>query len=179
MFSEPHTSPCHNMSSPPASYSPAIQQLLDEHEPLRQQMRELIKEAGQLLNSDAPAQDPEILQALLTLFMKEQKFKLQLELHSEKEENGLFTLLKKEMGDNFGPVQVMEYEHEEAKRQLAVFEELSSSPSADAKEAATHLMDACQILLLHFTKEENVLFPFAENALTPQQKQQLFCSFHQ
>ncbi len=175
MFSETQAFSCSQAAARPASYCPAIQQLLDEHEPLRQNMRELIDDAGQLFRNDVPVHDPEILRMLLALFMKEQAFRLKLELHSEKEEKGLFTMLKQKVGSDFRPVNVMELEHEEAKKLLSTFEQFVSSPLENAKKAAIHLMDACQILLLHFTKEETVLFPFAENSLTPEQKQQLFC----
>ncbi|MFT9846258.1 hemerythrin domain-containing protein [Aneurinibacillus sp. REN35] len=180
MFSEttPLPSACHPTASHPVSFCPAIQQLLDEHRLLRQKIRDLIEDAGTLFNSKKPKQHPDTLRALLALFMGEQTFKLQLDIHAEKEERGLFTALKEEVGTDFGPVHVMEFEHEEAKRQLARFEELASSPESDPKKAAIYLMDACQVLLLHFNKEENVLFPFAENTLTIERKQQLFCSFH-
>ncbi|MBN6185463.1 hemerythrin domain-containing protein [Aneurinibacillus sp. BA2021] len=169
---------CNHSTSQPDSYCPAIQQLLDEHVSLRKKLRILIQDAGLLFQSERSAQDPDTLRTLLTLFMNEQTFKLQLDLHAEKEERGLFTLLKEEVDPDFPPVHVMEREHEEAKQLLAQFEELAASPASNPKQAAMHLMDACQALLLHFTKEETVLFPFAEHTLTREQKQQLFCLFH-
>lgn len=173
---DPHEEGCMAHSTKPAidSYCAGIQQLLDEHEPLRCQMTEIVETGNQLAglaNAEWNSEIEKLKQAELA-------FKHELEIHSDKEEQGLFPLLGAHIGTQFGPIAVMEYEHNEAKRLLALFEEQASNGETElTKEQAVlvvnPLVQACQVLFDHFMKEENVLFPMAENVLNEQEKEQL------
>lgn len=134
----------HSAGASMRNYCAGIQQLINEHDPLRQQMEELAQAGNRLLSMDDAAWENEIGQ----LLQMETKFKEELEAHSEKEEQGIFPLLGKHIGTEFGPIAVMEFEHREAKRLLG-------------------------ILFDHFVKEENILFPMAENVLNEQEKAEL------
>ncbi|MEB3025902.1 hemerythrin domain-containing protein, partial [Parvimonas sp. M13] len=63
-----------------------------------------------------------------------------------------------------GPIAVMEYEHEQAKRFLNRFLE-DGFPD--------YLQSAVEVLLQHFQKEEQVLFPMAQKLLNEEEKQEL------
>jgi regulator of cell morphogenesis and NO signaling len=156
------------------SYSAAIQQLFHEHPPLRQQMEQLVHQAQQLVERSGEQAVAEIQQ----LAEQESQFMRELEVHSEKEEQGLFPMLGRYIGTETGPIAVMEYEHSEAKRNLAEFErqvsQLKEPLTTEQLQAITApLVRGCQILFEHFMKEENVLFPMAEKMLQPQEKEEL------
>lgn len=164
----------HSAGASMRNYCAGIQQLLDEHAPLRQQMEELAQAGNRLLSMDDAAWENEIGQ----LLQMETKFKEELEAHSEKEEQGIFPLLGKHIGTEFGPIAVMEFEHREAKRLLGMFEELALRITPELTKSQTTtvvspLIQACQILFDHFVKEENILFPMAENVLNEQEKAEL------
>ncbi|WP_018131601.1 hemerythrin domain-containing protein [Effusibacillus pohliae] len=157
-----------------ASYCAAIQQLFNEHPPLRQQMEQLVQKAQQL----AESADEQAAAAIQQLVGWEGHFRRELEIHSEKEEQGLFPLLGRHIGTETGPIAVMEYEHSEAKRMLAEFERQAGQPEGpwtpERLQAVTApLVRGCQILFEHFLKEENVLFPMAETILSQQEKEEL------
>ncbi|MFC4769631.1 hemerythrin domain-containing protein [Effusibacillus consociatus] len=155
-------------------YCTAIQRLFDEHPPLRAKMEQLILKAKRVMkeNEDGVASG---IQELLEM---ESSFKEELEIHSDKEEKGLFPLVGRHIGTQFGPIAVMEYEHSEAKKNLAAFEELARNAQneptqEEAGRITAPLITAIHILLDHFLKEENVLFPMAENILTSDEKEEL------
>ncbi|MNG08010.1 iron-sulfur cluster repair di-iron protein [compost metagenome] len=87
------------------------------------------------------------------------------------------------IGRTAGPIAVMEYEHDQAKASLAAFREGMGSLDVtvialhEAKQLAAHVRRAYEILTEHFGKEENVLFPMAENLLTADDKAQLASAF--
>ena len=110
---------------------------------------------------------------------KVQTFVEQLDPHSEREEDALFPMMAKYIGRDVGPIAVMEYEHDQAKQNLKKFQEeiskedLISIDFDQAKRLAAYAQLAHEILSEHFMKEENVLFPMAENMLSPDEKEQL------
>lgn len=105
------------------------------------------------------------LRRKLTVFMNE------LDVHSEWEDHVLFPMVQEYSGEDMVYVSSLEADHERAKEQVHRFIEASSRLSApvccqQAREAAALLLDAYETLNSHFQKEEEVLFPIAEQMLT-------------
>ncbi|RMF88680.1 MAG: hemerythrin domain-containing protein [Nitrospinota bacterium] len=95
----------------------------------------------------------EQVQALVTLLATA------LEQHAQLEDDLLFTALDPHLGP-MGPLAVMRREHDEIRETLARLQTLQDP--AEAKHLALH---AVQVALAHFAKEEQVLFPMAEQFL--------------
>jgi len=152
-----------------------LAQLKREHTPLREQMNEFAAMAGNI------GHDPQIAdwsERLSALKAKVDAFIQVLDPHSEIEEEGLFPLMAKYIGREVGPIAVMEYEHEQAKKHLSVFVEMMEAASAPipadrAREIAANALQAHSILTDHFMKEEAVLFPMAERILNDDDKAEL------
>ncbi|MED2254441.1 hemerythrin domain-containing protein [Brevibacillus parabrevis] len=138
----------------------ALTQLKTEHGPLVEKMVELQRLATQFVAADAIRKE-ELLTELQT---NANAFIAELEPHSAKEEDVLFTMMAKYVGREAGPIAVMEYEHEQAKRFLNRFLE-DGFPD--------YLQSAVEVLLQHFQKEEQVLFPMAQKLLNEEEKQEL------
>ena len=92
----------------------------------------------------------EQVQALVTLLAAA------LEQHAQLEDALLFTALDPHIGQ-MGPLAVMRMEHDEIKETLARLQ--ASQEPTEAKHLALHTV---QVALSHFAKEEQVLFPMAE-----------------
>ena len=119
---------------------------------------------------------------LAELKQKVQAFVHELDPHSEREEGTLFPLMARYIGRETGPIAVMEYEHDLAKHNLKLFleaaEQLQGAVDAErAKEIAAYAIQAHAVLTDHFMKEENVLFPMAENMLSVEEKEELGRAF--
>lgn len=159
----------------PATLCEPLAQLKREHTPLREKMNQFAAEASNI------GFDPQISDwsgRLSALKEKVDAFIQVLDPHSEIEEDNLFPMMAKYIGREVGPIAVMEYEHEQAKKLLSAFVELVASESAPipaerAKELAAHAMQAHAILTDHFMKEEVVLFPMAERILSDDDKETL------
>lgn len=144
-----------------------IEQLREEHISLKHQMSDFCTTAKAL------GQDPAVidwrdevrgLREAVKLFMGE------MEQHSVWEDEVLFPKVQEYTGRDMGPVAVMEHEHELAKMNVERFLEKTGADAPlsgeQAKEAASYLLQAYVILTDHFAKEEEVLFPLAEQMLT-------------
>jgi iron-sulfur cluster repair protein YtfE (RIC family) len=79
--------------------------------------------------------------------------------HAEVEDALLFAALEARMPPH-GPIEVMRAEHEEIDRALAALR-----TSDDEESARRHLLHAVVTARDHFAKEEQVLFPLAEQFL--------------
>lgn len=155
--------------------SGALQQLKNEHGPLRSKMEAFYvkaQEIGQVSdvqNWVGPIR--ELSEIVIT-------FEAELGAHSEREEGFLFPMMAKYIGRETGPLVVMEYEHAQAKMNLKSFKDsVNQLPEVldekQANEIAAYAINAYLILSDHFMKEENVLFPMAERLLTPEDKEEL------
>lgn len=149
-----------------------LARLKREHGPLREQMNEFAQLAA-FFGKDDDIADWSML--LSELRAKVQAFAERLEPHSELEEGVLFPMMANHIGRETGPIAVMEYEHDRAKENLRKFLELSvpgEAPvlSSQAAGIAIYAAAAHEILTDHFLKEENILFPMAENLLSPEEK---------
>jgi len=163
-------SPCSLIGSEPISLCPPLQRLKEEHVPLNEQKYALFVEAKSIY--DGKEQD--VVQALIRLREHVQQFLQQLDPHSRREEDILFPMMERYIGKQFGPIAVMEYEHQEAKRNIATFlQKTETICEKEAKQLASYVINAYMILTDHFTKEEQVLFPMAEKLLSVEEKEQL------
>ncbi|MDE5415387.1 hemerythrin domain-containing protein [Alkalihalobacterium chitinilyticum] len=153
---------------------PGLEQLKLEHIPLTRQMEDFY-ELTQLMEEKEIEATHENLQQL---YKQVTQFVTELEPHSEREEGILFEMVAAYIGRETGPIAVMEYEHDQAKNHLRQFLVQAAQAGAETDVAniraiADHAAKAYLILSEHFMKEENVLFPLAEQFLSPDEKQEL------
>lgn len=155
---------------------PALSQLKEEHTPLNKMKFTMNHLALEYSEVTLPEQ---YSHSLLRLREEVQSFFDVLKPHSEKEEGALFPMLQKYLGKEAGPLVVMEYEHEEAKKNIESFlKETSHLPEEITKERFQQLLlyiiETYDILTAHFMKEEMILFPMAEGYLTEEEKEELW-----
>ncbi|WP_096156733.1 hemerythrin domain-containing protein [Bacillus sp. FJAT-45066] len=146
-----------------------------EHTPLNEAKANVNSMASQFLEE---SMEGDYADALLTLRKEVQLFFDSLKVHSEKEEGILFPMMHKYIGKDSGPLVVMEYEHDEAKRNIVSFLEgtdfiAETITEEKFQKLVTHVKEAYEILTAHFMKEEMVLFPMAEQYLTVDEKTEL------
>lgn len=152
-----------------------LQTLKNEHGPLTAQMEKLYQSSSVIGNNstiDNWGEQVALLQAAVIAFVQH------LEPHSEREEGVLFPMMAAYIGREMGPIAVMEYEHDQAKSHLGTFLEKTANlktevKAQEAKELADLVTQAYFILKEHFSKEENVLFPMAEQMLSDEEKEEL------
>jgi regulator of cell morphogenesis and NO signaling len=145
-----------------------IDQLREEHVGLKQQLIELYQTAKSV-GQDMSVKDWS--GTIRNLRSKIEAFMVEMDVHSKWEDEVLFPMVQDYTGKDMGPVAVMEHEHELAKMNVNRFLESSGRfgsmvSSEEAREAASYLLQAYVILTDHFKKEEEVLFPIAEQMLT-------------
>ncbi|WP_127580074.1 hemerythrin domain-containing protein [Paenibacillus koleovorans] len=151
-----------------------LQRLKQEHIPLRMAMDAFYSTAQQL-DEETGIEQNDLVHTWLDQVAD---FTVQLKKHSIKEDDGLFPMMANYMGRTVGPIAVMEYEHEQAEHYLQRFLEAAGQGERARKHEeirmlAGYAVQAYTILTQHFGKEEAVLFPLAENMLSPEEKQQL------
>jgi regulator of cell morphogenesis and NO signaling len=154
--------------------SAPLQQLRDEHVSLRGDM-DLIYEVIEEIEFDSGY-------AVVQLFAKLHKqilaFHEKLTDHSNREEEGLFPMMDRRLGENDRTITTMEEEHDKAERHLQDFltEARRAGSTIDEDEAQTitvYTDQALATLTQHFAKEERTLFPLAEKILTDEEKKEL------
>ncbi|MBO9596904.1 MAG: hemerythrin domain-containing protein [Cohnella sp.] len=148
-----------------------LQRLRDEHASLRTMMDDFNLTAEQVMSGDG-------IELFYMLREQVAVFADQLRQHARKEDDALFPMMAEHIGRGFGPIAVMEHEHEQAEMNLERF--LAAAGPADstlsdeeAKFVAGYAALAYSILTQHFNKEENVLFPMAERILSEEEKARL------
>ncbi|WP_416151292.1 hemerythrin domain-containing protein [Salipaludibacillus sp. HK11] len=157
----------------PFSYCQALTELLEEHPSLRQQMDQFKQTAMQIKQNGKGNMNLE------SLYQQMRRFKVDIDLHSAKEEDGLFEMMVSHIGREGGPIAVMEEEHRLAKDHLgSFFKKYSRNVSEGlAIELAQHVLIVYQTLTDHFMKEEQILFPMAEQMLSTKEKEMLMQQF--
>ena len=98
--------------------------------------------------------------------------------HHAKEEGYLFPLLvQRGLSQEEGPIAVMLSEHNQGRAHVrAIFEELEKG-APDRLAVAAHLEAFVALLRAHIGKEDNVLFPMADQLLTTQDQVTLEADF--
>ncbi|NSL52171.1 hemerythrin domain-containing protein [Calidifontibacillus erzurumensis] len=152
----------------PVTLSEGLQILVDEHAPLRKSLETLESYSNKIEFEEEKAT---VFQQLI---QEVKAFNENLSRHSAKEEDHLFTMMEKYIGKNGGPIAVMEYEHQMAHGYINQFlqniESHKEQTNDDMIENANLIKNAKQILLDHFAKEEQVLYPMAEKLLSQDEK---------
>ena len=102
-----------------------------------------------------------------------------LKNHTEKEEEFLFPLLAKYVGDEQGPVLAVEEEHEEIDAYIGHFlhhtrGNIEDMTLADIKAVVKDAGEAFEVITVHFVKEESIIFPMVINILRIKEQDQLF-----
>jgi len=96
-------------------------------------------------------------------------FVASMERHLGKEEAVLFPALEQKMGTGMGPVQVMLKEHEDMRR---LFGEIGEDIAQQQTEHCLGLTDTLLTLMQqHNLKEENILYPMADQTLADEQSE--------
>lgn len=97
------------------------------------------------------------------------KFVEEMEEHFSKEENVLFPALEGRTANAMGPTQVMRMEHEDMRQLMKDMQNDIEVQDAD------HYLGSSETLLImmqqHNTKEENILYPMADNVLADDQEE--------
>lgn len=166
---------CHMGGQEEVKLCAGLERLKQEHGPLRE-LKQRMLELAQAIVGDEEKQNWK--ERLLVLRESVQALVNELDPHSEREEGVLFPMMAQYIGRTFGPIAVMEYEHDQAKQRLASFlTKTAELPETVGRESAAVLanevIEAYHILAEHFMKEENVLFPMAERLLSDEEKEEL------
>jgi hemerythrin-like domain-containing protein len=159
-----------------------IEHLLDEHRAIMAQIADLRKAAADL----AARGDAALPEALPVLGRIGHMLETQLALHAKKEDEALFPALEAVIGAESGPTYVMRMEHKEIhgqgellRRTLHELNEVEhpqiEAGGAQLRELAAkggsagsiraNAEEIIRLLDMHFGKEEQILFPMAENIL--------------
>ena len=156
---------------------PALRVLENEHGFLMSLMKEW--HAIVLDFEDDKYNREEGLEALKRLRVLVVEFIEPLKNHTEKEEQFLFPMLAKYVGGDQGPVNAVQEEHDEidafighflhhTRGHLAVF-------SLDMmKDVVKDAGEAFEVIMVHFVKEENVIFPMVLSVLLAKEQDELF-----
>jgi regulator of cell morphogenesis and NO signaling len=152
--------------------SEGLQQLKDEHPPLLAKLDQLLRISLKIEEGEQMEENFALLRPAVIDFLAD------LEPHSEREEGVLFEMMAAYIGREMGPIAVMEYEHDQAKRFIGTFLHNTKDVSIDftedqIRQNAELIKNANYTLVSHFAKEESILFPMAENMLTEEEKQEL------
>lgn len=101
--------------------------------------------------------------------------------HHAKEEHKLFPrLVDRGLSLEEGPIAVMLAEHEEGRAYVRlVAAELDKHEEADAALIVGSLLSFVELLRSHIGKEDNVLYPLADQLLSPTDQQSLLAEFEQ
>ena len=102
-----------------------------------------------------------------------------LKTHTEKEEDFLFPMLSKYVGNDQGPVQAVQEEHDEIDAFIGHFlhhtrGDLSGFTLEMMQDVVKDAGEAFEVIMIHFVKEENVIFPMVLSVLLAKEQDELF-----
>ncbi len=154
--------------------SPPLQQLQDEHKSLRAMMNRFYEIAEEIEYESGP----KVLELFSELCKQVSSFNKELTAHSKREDEGLFPMMDRRLGENDRTIETMEYEHRKAEQHLRDFVDEAALVGEDMDEYAAqtitvYAVQAYATLTQHFAKEENMLFPLAERILSTEEKAEL------
>lgn len=123
--------------------------------------------------------EEEAREALQTLRKLIIEFIEPLKNHTEKEEEILFPLLSKYIGDEQGPIRALEDEHEEIDSYIGHFlhhtlGNLNELSLQEMKDIVKDAGEAFEVITIHFVKEQSIVFPMVINTLRITEQDQLF-----
>lgn len=141
-----------------------VETLSKEHEVVFQRLPALVKPADNLEKGAGGVQE---IKDFSTFIEKE------ITVHFDIEEKALFPVLGRMIGTDSGPIYVMLSEHDDLspkfKELVELSKKLNGNDPAINKRAAYLTKYIANVLYNHAQKEEQILFPFALNALAPEQ----------
>jgi len=151
-----------------------LQQLKDEHVSLRADMNLFYEIIEEIEFNSGPA----VVQLFANLYQLISTFTNKLMAHSKREEEILFPMMSRHLGENDRTIEVMECEHKKAEQHLQDFlteagKAGSSIDENDVQWITVFAFQAHATLTQHFAKEEKVLFPLAEHILPIEEKEKL------
>jgi regulator of cell morphogenesis and NO signaling len=154
--------------------STALQQLKDEHGLLRAKMDHFYEITEEIECESGP----DVVHLFTELYERVSAFTVELNAHSTREEEGLFPMMSRRLGENDKTIDEMEEEHEKAEQHLEDFlteaaKAETSMDEHDAQSITVYAVRAYATLTQHFAKEEKVLFPLAEKILSFNEKKAL------
>lgn len=157
---------------------PALRVLENEHQYLTYVMEQwhIIVLAFER-NMYTPEEGREALQTLRRMIVD---FIEPFKNHTEKEEEYLFPMLAKYVGnDDQGPIKATEEEHEEIDAYIGHFlhhtlGDMSHFTMEEMKKVVHDAAEAFEVLTVHFVKEESIIFPMVENILRIEEQDQLY-----
>ena len=98
--------------------------------------------------------------------------------HHAKEEDVLFKMMLDNVENmHCNPIPVMLHEHEAGRQYVKNLEK--GIANSDKKEILTNAIGYCHLLKDHIYKEDNVLYPMAEEALSEEQKELVQAKYNQ
>lgn len=151
-----------------------IQQLMNEHVSLRVAMNLFYELAEEIEYESGPT----VIHNFTKLYESISDFTKNLKAHSKREDEGLFPMMSRHLGENDKTIEMMEFEHEKAEQHLKDFlleaKEISENINEEhAQIISVYAVQAYTTLIEHFAKEEKILFPLAEKLLTNEEKEVL------
>lgn len=162
------------IEDPNVKLSLPLQQLKDEHKSLRENIDRFYEIAEEIEYESGS----EVLELFSELFKRVSVFNNELEAHSKREDEGLFPMMDRRLGDKDRTIETMEYEHRKAEQHLRDFLDEAALVGEDideydAQTITVYAVQAYATLTQHFAKEENMLFPLAERILSAEEKDEL------
>lgn len=162
------------MEASKVALSAPLQQLKDEHVSLRADM-DLIYEITEEIEFNSGSA---VVHQFAKLYERVLSFHDKLMEHSKREEEGLFPMMTRRLGENDRTIETMEYEHDKAEQHLKDFLTEAGRTGLDineddAQSITVYAVQALATLTQHFAKEEKMLFPLAEKILSVGEKEEL------
>ncbi|MEJ6950795.1 hemerythrin domain-containing protein [Natronospora cellulosivora (SeqCode)] len=146
------------------TYSPPVQQLVDEHK-LIKRLLAMLPDLLEKLDENPDKVWPWIATASEFSSNYADKY------HHAKEEDILF----KYSDENLEIIQVMYDEHVEGRNHVAAVRE--AAKSRDKEKAVTHLLAYRELLQEHIKKEDEILYPWIDRNLSTKEVGELFSKF--
>lgn len=143
--------------------------LKNEHGVIVKMLRVMGKASANLL--DGKEVDPELWKGALEFL---QNFVDRC--HHTKEEKHLFpTMMERGVSGEVGPISVMMREHEDGRAHVRRLRELNEAAPGkrNSEDIARTVQAYVDLLTRHISKEDGVLFPLADQVLTPDDQKEL------
>lgn len=163
-----------SIDDPKRKLSAPLQQLMDEHISLRDDMDRFYEIAEEIEYESGP----KVVEQFNELYHLVSAFNGKLAKHSKREDDGLFPMMSRHLGEEDRTIDTMEYEHQKAEQHLRDFLDKADQAGKpidedDAQIITVNVVQAYATLTQHFAKEETKLFPLADTILSYEEKEEL------
>jgi hemerythrin-like domain-containing protein len=137
--------------------------LSDEHQIILKVIQNVLNECKEM--EDGKSLDPEYFRKVIDFIQNYAD-----RFHHAKEEEVLFKAMLENIGNlHCNPIPVMVHEHDEGRNYVRGMEESLSEKDND--KLIGYARSYCYLLQDHIYKEDNILYPMAENALSDAEKE--------